>query len=54
MWGEGELKDDIQQMILDINADIRLMGTTTEVEKWLHVMDVIVFHLCLKDCLYFS
>ena len=33
MWGEGELKDDIQQMILDINADIRLMGTTTEVEK---------------------
>lgn len=43
MWGEGELEEDIQQMILDINADIRLMGTTTEVEKWLHVMDVIVF-----------
>lgn len=43
MWGEGELENEIRQRTLGIDADIRFMGTTTEVEKWLQAIDVIVF-----------
>lgn len=43
MWGEGELLDHIKNKAQSINGDIRFMGTSNEIEKCLHAVDIIVF-----------
>lgn len=43
MWGEGELLDHIKNISQKINGDIRFMGTSSEIEKCLHAVDIIVF-----------
>lgn len=43
MWGEGELIENTRKLSKAINADIRFMGTSYELEKWLNVVDIIVF-----------
>ena len=43
MWGEGELLDYIKNLSQKINGDIRFMGTSNEIEKCLHAVDIIVF-----------
>lgn len=43
MWGEGELMDECKEQARQIDGDIRFMGTSNQIEKCLHSVDIIVF-----------
>lgn len=43
MWGEGELLEDVKKQANEVGGDIRFMGTSNEIEKCLHAVDIIVF-----------
>lgn len=43
MWGDGELLEEVREQAKRMGGDIRLMGTSHEIEKCLHAIDVIVF-----------
>ncbi len=43
MWGEGELMDNVREQAEEIGGDIRFMGTSNNIEKCLHAVDIIVF-----------
>lgn len=43
MWGEGELMLQMEEYAKNIGGDIRFMGTSNEIEKYLQVVDIILF-----------
>lgn len=43
MWGEGELMEEARGQAKKIGGDIRFMGTSNEIEKCLHAVDIILF-----------
>jgi len=43
MWGEGELMPQIKDLAKNIGGDIRFMGTSNKIEKFLQVVDIVIF-----------
>lgn len=43
MWGDGDLYEQTKVLAEHIGGDIRFMGTSNEIEKCLHAVDVIIF-----------
>lgn len=42
LWGDGELLEDVKRQAQTIGGDIRFMGTSHEIEKCLHAIDIFI------------